>query len=195
MIGAIWQDFSSLVSLLRASRLILDCPWQVNHLGLNETHNPGLTITVLSNQGAEEVRIRERGDGKWAARLWTCAQCPEHLENLQTRQTVVEHLRHSYVLFILFSFNSQDLLDSHAIMTPVDPNDLFFFERKRSGFTCRPRFSVPAPQKDLSSSYRCLLPSSYRCLLCSQKKEMAREFMHNGVRDHLRAKWVPLFYL
>jgi hypothetical protein len=177
------------MSLLRASEFIIDCPWQVNHLGQwNETHNACLIIAVLSDQEAAEVRICERGDGRWAAKSWTCAQCPEHLENLQTRQTVVEHLRYSYVHSIFyFLFNSHDLLDSHAIMTPVDPNDLFFFERKRTGFTYKPKFSVPAPQKDLSSSYR--------CLLCTQKKEMARGFMHNGVRDHLRAKWVPLVLL
>jgi len=92
------------MSLLWASIFIIDCLWQVNHLGWNETHNAGFTIAVLSNQEAAEVRICERGDSKWAAKSWTCAQCPEHLENLQTRQTVVEHLRHSYVHFFFLSF-------------------------------------------------------------------------------------------
>lgn len=65
---------------------------QAVHLEKSKTHNPDLLITVLSDVAESEVKQCERDDRKWSATQWTCSHCPEYLDCLQARQTVIQHL-------------------------------------------------------------------------------------------------------
>ena len=70
-------------------------PQQAVHLETPKPHNPKLDITVLSGDAENEVKQCERNDRKWNAALWTCSHCPEYMDNLQDRQSIVTHLSDS----------------------------------------------------------------------------------------------------
>ena len=44
------------------------------------------------------MKKNERNNAKWQAAQWTCAHCPEHLDKLQKREVVEQHLLERYVI-------------------------------------------------------------------------------------------------
>jgi len=87
-IGYTWRNLVSLPFSINS----ITNPQQAVHLETSKTHNPNLFITVLSDEEEEELKQRERNDGKWDANRWTCSHCSEYISNLQQRQSIVEHL-------------------------------------------------------------------------------------------------------
>ena len=54
---------------------------------------------ILSPEDATKVKEAERSDKKWQQSNWTCAHCPEHLNDGQQRAMVVQHLQDMYDSF------------------------------------------------------------------------------------------------
>ncbi|KDR69739.1 hypothetical protein GALMADRAFT_160246 [Galerina marginata CBS 339.88] len=84
---------------------------------------------VVSNTIAEELRAKEKTDGKWNAVMWTCGHCSLYMSDQGCRNDIIQHLE-----------------AEHAIVEPKEPDDLFMFERFASNFKQRTTFFVPEPE-------------------------------------------------
>ncbi|KAF8901924.1 hypothetical protein CPB84DRAFT_912119 [Gymnopilus junonius] len=48
---------------------------------------------MLSQEDADRVRMRERESNRWKTSNWTCDHCTIFMDDLQTRQEVVDHIK------------------------------------------------------------------------------------------------------
>ncbi|KAJ7201594.1 hypothetical protein GGX14DRAFT_699345 [Mycena pura] len=124
---------------------------------------------LLNDVESQQARMNE-SESSDPTLSWSCNHCPHHLDNWQTFNSVVNHVK-----------------TTHGIAKPTAPNDLFRYLKMIRNPTeiYVPRVLQPKPTKTNpppGPMYNCL-----RCATASQS-QARREFILSGVKSHLKDK-------
>ncbi|KAJ3504221.1 hypothetical protein NLJ89_g8050 [Agrocybe chaxingu] len=136
-----------------------------------KSHAPATALVVLSPEEVAIIKEQEMKDPRLSQELWTCGHCAAHLNNLQKREIVIEHLKLT-----------------HSTDSPREPEDLFLFERHRPKDIFEATYPAPPPVP---------LPvipharaKGRHCVCCGggTREERNRTFNLRGVLSHLAEK-------
>ncbi|KAF9070146.1 hypothetical protein BDP27DRAFT_1324374 [Rhodocollybia butyracea] len=118
----------------------------------------------LSDAVTSNIVRREGPDPADHARAWTCSHCPAHVDNLDSRASVVQHVK-----------------SAHNVDEPRTPANYFFYP----GASRPLRKEVIFPMIDPNSNKTMDPNANFRCIMCGNS---ARRFVQVGIISHLKDK-------
>ncbi|CAA7263078.1 unnamed protein product [Cyclocybe aegerita] len=136
-----------------------------------KSHAPATAVVVLSPEEVAIIKEQEMKDPRLSQELWTCGHCAAHLDSLQIREAVIEHLK-----------------STHNIDSPREPEDLFLLERHRLKDILEATYPAPSPVP------LPVIPHARargrHCICCGggTPEERNRTFNLRGVLSHLAEK-------